>query len=119
MRDGSVLGERTAVAGIAFGKVQPLITDGGASTLLGLDGRTAGVTVGADPDRAQVWVHGSYWYQGEYAYAPHPDGTRVTYRIRNISGHPDFLIRLWQRRTLRTQQRDVDAYAATLAGRIG
>jgi hypothetical protein len=118
MREGSVLGECTAVADIAFDKVRPLITDEGVSILLGLDRRTAGVAFGADPSQALAWMHGSYWYQGEYAYTPHPDGTQVTYRIRNISGHPDFLIRLWQRRLLRTQQRDVDAYVAALVGRI-
>jgi hypothetical protein len=118
MRAGSVLGECTAVADIAFAKIEPLITDEGVSILLGLDGRAAGLACGADPSQALIWVHGSYWYQGEYAYAPHPDGTRVTYRIRNISGHPDFLIRLWQRRLLRTQQRDLDTYAAALPARI-
>ena len=112
------MGECTAVASVAFDKVRLLITDEGAPVLLDLDGRTAGLAVGADPSRALVWVHGSYWYQGEYVFASHPDGSQVTYRIRNISGHPDFLIRLWQRRLLRAQQRDLDAYVVGLVSRV-
>ncbi|MGH3448092.1 MAG: hypothetical protein ACRDQA_02125 [Nocardioidaceae bacterium] len=76
MRNGSVLGECTAVAGLSFDKVRPLITDDGASVLLGVDGRTAGVKVGADFDLAMAWMHGSYWYQGEYAFAPHATGPK-------------------------------------------
>lgn len=119
VKDGSVLGEATAIAAVAYERVRPLLTDQGATTLLGLDGRPAGLTVGADPSRSLIWLHGKYWYQGEYTFAPHADGTQVTYRIRNISGHPDVVIRLWQRRTLRTRQRQVEEYAAALPARIG
>lgn len=53
-------------------------------------------------------------YEGEYSFAPHPLGTEVTYRIRNIFGHPGLIIRLWQRRMLTAQQRDLDKYVAAL-----
>lgn len=118
MRNGSVLGTARAVAAVRFQRVRPLLTNEGAAVLLGLDGHPPSVTVGADPDRAMVWLHGSYWYQGEYLFAPHRDGTEVTYRIRNISGHPDLAIRLWQRRALKAQQRDLDEYAAALPARL-
>lgn len=119
MKNGSVLGEATAVAAVPFSRLGPLLTEDGAAVLLGLQGRQAGITVGADPSRSMVWLHGTYWYQGEYTFAPHPDGTEVTYRIRNVSGHPDLAIRLWQRRMLKAQQRQVDEYAAALPARIG
>jgi hypothetical protein len=70
------------------------------------------------PAQALVWLHGAYWYQGEYELAPHRDGTQVTYRIRNVSGHPDLFIRLWQRRLLRSQQADADRFAAELPERL-
>lgn len=119
MKDGSVLGEATAVAAVSYDRVRPLLTEEDAAVVLGLDGHPQGVTVGADPGRSMLWLHGEYWYQGEYVFAPHHDGTEVTYRIRNISGHPDLAIRFWQRRMLKAQQRHLDEYAAALPARVG
>lgn len=113
-----MIGTATAVAAIPFERVLPLITQEGAATLLGVEAQSVGLTVGAEPDRALVWMHGGYWYQGEYAFTPHPDGTEISHRIRNISGHPDVAIRLWQHRILRSQQRDLDRWAADLAQRV-
>jgi len=118
MKNGSLLGTAVAVAHVPFERVQPLLTSDGAPTLLNLAGRTAGVTIGAEPTHALVWLHGGYWYQGEYLFAAHPQGTEVTYRIRNISGHPDVAIKLWQRRTLRNQQHHLDQYVTDLERRL-
>lgn len=118
VKKGSLLGTAVAVAHVPFERVQPLLTSDGAPTLLNLADRTAGLAIGAEPDHALVWLHGNYWYQGEYLFAAHPQGTEVTYKIRNISGHPDFAIRLWQRRTLRDQQRHLDQYVTDLAHRL-
>jgi len=118
MRNGSLLGTVVAIAHVPFDRVQPLLTSEGAPTLLNLADRTAGLAMGAEPDHALVWLHGSYWYQGEYLFAAHPRGTEVTYRIRNISGHPGFAIRLWQRRILRDQQHHLDQYVADLERRL-
>jgi hypothetical protein len=118
MKGGSVLATASAVAAVPFERIQPLLTAEGARTLLGVEHSAVGVTVGAEPDDSLVWMHGEYWYQGEYLFAPCPGGTMVTYRIRNISGTPDFGIRLWQRRMLKAQQADLERYAVALPRRL-
>ncbi|HEY9289818.1 MAG TPA: hypothetical protein VIP98_00925, partial [Microlunatus sp.] len=74
--------------------------------------------IGVEPNHGLVWMHGGYWYEGEYLFSPRPEGTEVTYRIRNISGHPDFAIRLWQRRMLRDQRRQLEQYVTDLPRRL-
>jgi hypothetical protein len=113
MKGGTVLGTARAVAAVPFERIQPLLTTEGARTLLGVEHSAVG-TVGAEPDDSLVWMHGEYWYQGEYLFAPCPDGTTVTYRIRNISGTPDSVIRFWQRRMLKAQQGDLERYVVAL-----
>ena len=113
-----MLASVTAVAHVPFERVRQLLTPEGAPTLLNAADRTPEVAIGAEPSRALVWLHGGYWYQGEYLFARHAHGTEITYRIRNISGHPDILIRLWQRRTLRDQQLHLDQYVADLERRL-
>jgi hypothetical protein len=87
-------------------------------SILGTAVAAAGLTVGAEPDDSLVWVHGGFWYQGEYLFAPRFSDTVVTYRIRNISAAPDVAIRCRQRRMLKAQQAHLDAYAAALPRRI-
>jgi hypothetical protein len=118
MRYGSVLGKAGAVAAVPFERVQTLLTAEGAPILLDVEHRAAGLTVGAEPSDSLVWMHGGFWYQGEYLFAPSPAGTMVTYRIRNISGLPDAAIRLWQRRMLKAQQADLERYAVALPRRL-
>lgn len=118
MKEGSLLGTVTAVAYVPFERVRALLTPDGALTLLAVTDRSPDLTIGVEPNDGLVWMHGGYWYQGEYLFAAHPDGTEVTYRVRNVSGQPDFAIRLWQRRTLRDQQRQLDQYVAALAQRL-
>ena len=118
MKGGSVLATAVAVAAVPFERIQPLITADGAWTLLDVEHRAVGLTVGAEPDDSLVWMHGEYWYQGEYLFAPCLDGTKVTHRIRNISATPDFAIRLWQRRMLEAQQADLEKYAGALTRRL-
>jgi hypothetical protein len=87
--------------------------------LLGVDqGNPAGVTVDADPAAATIGLQGQFWYRGEYTFAPHADGTEVTYRIKNVSGWPDAVIGLWQRKAVKGRQWDVEVYAAALPGRV-
>lgn len=114
-----VLRTAKAVAAVPFDQVEPFLTAERCKVLLGLDqaGR-AGVSVDADPDAATVGLQGQFWYRGEYAFAPHRDGTEITYRIVNVSGSPDAVIGLWQRKVLNRQQRDLDAFAAALPGRL-
>jgi hypothetical protein len=49
--------------------------------------------------------------------APTPGNREIAYRIKNVSGQPDALIRLWQRPLLKRQQHDLDALAAALPSR--
>lgn len=72
MKDGSVLGTASVVAAVPFERIQPLLTSEDAPTLLDVEHRAAGLTVGAEPDDSLVWMHGGFWYQGEYQYAPCP-----------------------------------------------
>jgi hypothetical protein len=118
MRNGSVLATAVAVAAVPFERIQPLLTPGGARMLLDVEHAAAALTIGVEPDDALVWMHGEYWYQGEYIFRPCPEGTTVTYRIRNISGTPDVAIRLWQRRLIRAQQADLERYAEALPRRL-
>ncbi|WP_125612259.1 hypothetical protein [Specibacter cremeus] len=118
MKNGSVIGTANAVAAVPFERIRPLINVDGARVLLGLDYQPPGLTVGAEPARSLVWMHGAYWYQGEYIFKSHPQGTAVTYRIRNISGHPDLVIRVWQRRVLKAQQQNLDVYLLDLPNRL-
>lgn len=118
MKDGSVLGTATAIAKVPFRRVRTLLTPAGARILLDLTEAIPEVSVGVEPVDALVWIHGNYWYQGEYRFEEHPDGTKVTYQIRNISGHPDLAIRLWQWRTLRDQPKHLAEYADSLAERL-
>ncbi len=107
------------MADVSFARVAPFLTAERAAVVLGVDrANPAGVVVEADPGNCSVGMHGQYWYRGDYSFAEHPDGTLITYRITNISGQPDALIRLWQRKVLRRQQRDVEAFAAVLPERI-
>ncbi len=118
VKTGTVLGTAVSVARVPYDRVRPFLTDDGAARVLGLAPVPAELVIGATASPALVWLHGAYWYQGEYEFAPHCDGTQVTYRIRNISGHPDLLIRLWQRRLLSSQQADTDRFAAELPARL-
>lgn len=113
-----VLGTVKAVAAVPFDQVRPFLTEERCKVLLGLEhANPAGVSV--DVDGTTVGLQGQFWYRGEYTFAPYHGGTEVTYRITNVSGRPDAIIRLWQRKALKEQQRDVDAYAAALPGRVG
>ncbi|TDU90514.1 hypothetical protein EV138_4105 [Kribbella voronezhensis] len=104
-----------AVADVSFARVVPFLTAERAAVVLGVDqANPAGVVVEADPGHRTVGMHGQYWYRGDYSFAEHPGGTLVTYRITNISGQPDALIKVWQRKVLRRQQQDVEAFAAAL-----
>lgn len=115
-----VLGVATAVADVPFDQVRPFLTAEHCARILGVDGsRAAGVSVDADPATRSLGMHGQFWYRGDYTFDPHPAGTAITYRITNISGYPDALIRLWQRAALKRQQQDVETFAATLAARLG
>ncbi|WP_432891389.1 hypothetical protein ACQPYH_14675 [Kribbella sp. CA-245084] len=115
----TVLGTAKAVASVPFDQVQPFLTEARCKHLLGLDrANPAGVSVDADPAAGTVGMQGQYWYRGEYTFGPHPDGTEITYRIVNVSGSPDAVIRLWQRKVLNNQQRDLDAFAADLPSRL-
>ena len=118
LKPGTVLATATAVASVPIRRVEAHIHTRGARRLLGL-GPDQSLAVGAVPEKSMVWMHGGYWYQGEYIFESAGDNrTRVTYRIRNISGRPDWLIRIWQRRHLRTLQLDVDRFAAELPARV-
>jgi hypothetical protein len=108
-----VLGTAKAVAAVPFDQVRPFLTEERCKVLLG---SPAGVSVDLDGDT--VGLQGQFWYRGEYTFAPSGDRTEVTYRISNVSGQPDAIIRLWQRKMLSRRQRDVDAYAAALPGRV-
>jgi hypothetical protein len=115
----TVLGRVTAVSPVPFDRVRPLITAKQAQVLLGLDQAAATtVSVDVDPTTDTLGLQGQFWYRGEYTFAPHPGGTEITYRIKNVSGRPDAIIRLWQRALLRRQQHDLDAFAAALPSRV-
>ncbi|HZX05317.1 hypothetical protein [Kribbella sp.] len=110
-----LLGTATAVADVPFEQLRPFLTEERCRALLG---DPADVSV--DVDGATVGMQGQFWYRGEYTFTPYGEnGTEVTYRIRNVSGRPDAVIRLWQRKMLKDQQRAVEAYAAELPGRVG
>jgi hypothetical protein len=118
MKQGPVLATAVAVADVPFDDILSLLTVEGARTLLEVADDAVGVTIGVEADESLVWMHGEFWYQGEYVFSPRPDGTLVTYRIRNVSGTPDLVIRIWQRRMLRAQQTDLERYAAALPRRL-
>ncbi|MGZ0147056.1 hypothetical protein ACXJJ3_08285 [Kribbella sp. WER1] len=109
-----LLGTARAVADVPFERVRPFLTEERCKILLG---SPPGVSM--DLDGATVGMQGQFWYRGEYTFAAYGEGTEVTYRISNVSGRPDGIIRVWQRKALKNQQRDVDAYAAALPGRVG
>ncbi|WP_427895254.1 hypothetical protein ACQHIV_16555 [Kribbella sp. GL6] len=109
-----VLGTVKAVAAVPFEQVEPFLTEERCRALLG---DLSGVSV--DVDGTTVGMQGQFWYRGEYTFTPYGEGTEVTYRIRNVSGQADAVIRLWQRKVLKDQQRAVEAYAAELPGRVG
>ena len=115
-----VLGVATAVADVPFDEVRPFVTAEQCARILGLDGSpAAGVRADADPATCTLGMHGQFWYRGDYTFAPHLDGTAITYRITNISGYPDGIIALWQRAVLKRQQQDLETFAAALPGRLG
>lgn len=117
-RPGTLLATATARAMVPFDQVRAHINQSSARRLLGV-GVESSLTVGAAPELSMVWMHGGFWYQGEYVFEPIGAGeTAVTYRIRNISGLPDWLIRLWQRAHLAAQQDAVDRFAKQLPGRV-
>jgi hypothetical protein len=100
-------------------QVQRMLTEDRCLRLLGLDQISrAGLTVSADGPTGTVVVQGEFWYRGEYTFASHPEGVEITYRIKNVSGMPDRLVRLWQRSVLRRQQQDLDRLAASLPSRV-
>lgn len=110
-----VLGSVTALALVPFDRVRPLISVGQAHILLGLDQAAAStVSLDVDPTTDTLGLQGQFWYRGEYTFTAHPQGTKIVYRIKNVSGRSDAVIRLWQRRLLRRQQHDLDAFAAAL-----
>lgn len=110
-----VLGTARAVADVPFEQVRPFLTAERCRVLLGRE--VAGVSVDVDGDT--VGMQGQFWYRGEYTFAPYGEGTEVTYRIHNVSGRPDGIIRIWQRKALKDQQRAVEAFAAELPRRVG
>jgi hypothetical protein len=115
----TVLGSVTAVAPVPFDRIRPLMTAERAHILLGLDRAAAtSVSVDVDPTTDTLGLQGQFWYRGEYTFTPHPGGTEIAYRIKNVSGQPDTIIRLWQRRLLRRQQHDLDTLAAALPSRV-
>ena len=113
-----LLGSTTAVADVAFERVRQVLTEEHAAILLGLNALPPGVLVTADARRSTLAMQGQFWYRGEYAFAPDGRGTLITYRVINVSGQPDAMIRIWQRASLRRQQRDTDAFAADLPNRV-
>jgi hypothetical protein len=118
-KPGTLLATATARAMVPFDEVRAHINQSGARRLLGV-GSEPSLNVGAAPGLSMVWMHGGFWYQGEYVFEPcGPAETAVTYRIRNISGLPDRVIRLWQRAHLAAQQEAVDRFARQLPGRVG
>ena len=118
-RRPSVLGSVTAVVPVPFDRIRPLMTAQTAPVLLGLDrGAATTVSVDVDPTTDTLGLQGQFWYRGEYTFTAHPRGTEIAYRIKNVSGQPDVIIRLWQRRILRRQQHDLDALAAALPARL-
>lgn len=117
-KTGGLLGTVTATAWVPHGHVLAHLNGSDARRLLGI-GSDPSLRVGAAADPSMVWMRGGFWYQGEYLFAPLGEAqTLVTYRVRNISGFPDWLIRLWQRGHLKSQQRSVDRFAAELPGRL-
>ena len=118
-REPTVLGRATAVSPVPFDRIRALISAKRAHVLLGLD-QAAATTVSVDVDLTTdtLGVQGQFWYRGEYTFTPHPRGTEIAYRIKNVSGQPDTIIRLWQRRLLRRQQHDLDSLAAALPARL-
>jgi hypothetical protein len=104
---------------VPFDRIRALMTAERAHVLLGLDQAAATtVSVDVDPTTDTLGLQGRFWYRGEYTFSPHPRGTEIAYRIKNVSGQPDALIRLWQRTLLRRQQHDLDALAAALPSRV-
>ncbi|KAA1399589.1 hypothetical protein [Aeromicrobium ginsengisoli] len=117
-KSGTLLGSATARAAVPYDQVKQHINASDARRLIGV-GSEPSVIVGATPDESMVWMHGGFWYQGEYVFeSADAAQTAVTYRIRNISGLPDRFIRVWQRAQLRSQQDVVDRFAAGLPGRV-
>jgi hypothetical protein len=115
----NILGSVTAVALVPFDRIRPLITAEQAHVLLGLDPAAAStVSVDVDPSTGTLGLQGQFWYRGEYTFTPHPRGTEIVHRIRNVSGRSDAVIRLWQRRHLGRQQQNLDALAAALPSRV-
>ena len=119
MAEPSLLGTATAVAAVPFERVEPLLTEAGSRLLLGLDqSNPAAVAVDVDPAAATISMQGQFWYRGEFAFAPHSGGTEVTYRIKNVSGWPDVVIKFWQRKLLDRQRRELDAFVGALPVRL-
>ena len=121
MTVGNVLATATAVSAVPMSQVQPMLTQERCRRLLGLQqsSRAGGLTISPDVEaNGTVCVQGEFWYRGEYTFAPHAQGVEITYRIKNVSGMPDRLIRLWQRSALRRQQQNLDRLAASLPSRI-
>lgn len=117
-KPGTLLATATALAAVPYDHVKQHINTSDARRLLGV-GSEPSLIVGAAPDRSMVWMHGGFWYQGEYVLEPAgATETAVTYRIRNISGLPDRLIRVWQRAHLTSRQDVVDRFAAQLPSRV-
>jgi hypothetical protein len=117
-RPGTLLATAAALASVPYAHVQARLNTSSARRVLGV-GSEPSLSVGAARDLSTLWMRGGFWYQGEYIFAPMGEAqTLVTYRIRNISGFPDRLIRTWQRAHLKSQQRVVDRFATELPGRI-
>lgn len=115
----NILGSATAVAPVPFDRVRPMLTQESGPLLLSLDPATAAsVSMNVDPDTGTVSLQGQFWYRGEYTFAPHPRGTEITYRIKNVSGAPGPVIKLWQRPLLKRQQHDLDTFASALPSRV-
>ncbi len=38
-----------------------------------------------DREGLRLAAQGGWWYRGEYAVEAHPDGSRVTHRVRNVA----------------------------------
>lgn len=117
-RTGTLLATAKARAAVGFEKVAGHLNASGARRLLGL-GPGSSVSVGVAPEESMVWMHGGFWYQGEYLFEPAGPETAITCRVRNISGLPDWFIRTWQRTRLRSLQRDLERFARELPGRVG
>jgi len=63
----------------------------------------------ADSTKRTVTITGHWWYQGAYVVSGGPEGSRVTYRVRNIATRARLLAFLDKPAYSRRMQRELDA----------